>query len=64
VSGWGPGRTTTRSPLTTHTDGLDRGRPPRRVREEVRDGLAVVVFSAVASSAMAVAMVLLTTLAG
>jgi hypothetical protein len=46
------------------TEGLDRGRPQRRVREEVRDGLAVVAFSAVASSAMAVALVLLTTLAG
>lgn len=46
------------------TDGLERGRPPRRVREEVRDGLAVVAFSAVASSVLAVAMVALTTLAG
>jgi hypothetical protein len=62
VSGRGPGRTTTH--IGVSTDGLDRGRPPRRVREEVRDGLAVVAFSAVASSAMAVALVLLTTLAG
>lgn len=45
-------------------DGLDRGRPQRRVREEVRDGIAVVAFSAVASSALAWAMVLLTALAG
>jgi len=46
------------------TDGLERGRPPKRVREEVRDGLAVAAFSAAASSVLAVVMVALTTLAG
>jgi len=35
------------------------GQPPRRVREEVRDGLTVIAFSAVASSALAVALMLL-----
>jgi hypothetical protein len=44
-------------------DGLERGRPRRRVREEVRDGLAVVVFSAVASSALAATLLLVTALA-
>lgn len=33
-------------------------RPTRRVREEVRDALAVVVFSAAASSALAVTLML------
>ncbi len=46
------------------TDGLERGRPPRRVREEVRDGVAVAVFTAVASSLLAAAMLMLTSLAG
>jgi hypothetical protein len=46
------------------TDGLERGRPPRRVREEVRDGIAVAAFSAAASTALAVVMITLTTLAG
>jgi hypothetical protein len=44
-------------------DGHERGRPRRRVREEVFDGLAVVAFSAVASSALAAALLLLTALA-
>jgi len=35
------------------------GRPARRVRHEVRDGLAVIAFSAVASWALAVALMLL-----
>jgi hypothetical protein len=43
-------------------------RPVRRVREDVRDGLGVVVFSAAASVAVAIAMTLgltaLTRLAG
>ncbi len=37
--------------------------PERRVREEVRDGLAVIVFSAAASSALAVALMLVVNLA-
>ena len=41
-----------------------RERPPRRVRHEVRDGVAVIVFSAVASTGVAVALLLLATLAG
>jgi hypothetical protein len=36
----------------------------RRVRHEVRDGVAVIVFSAAASTALAGAMLLLVTLAG
>ena len=35
------------------------GQPTRRVRHEVRDGLAVIAFSAVASSALALALMLL-----
>ena len=46
------------------TDGLERGRPPRRVREEVRDGLVVALFSAGASVVLAAAMLWLTALAG
>ena len=39
------------------------GRPTRRVREEVKDGLAVIAFSATASSVLAVALMLLVNLA-
>jgi hypothetical protein len=39
-------------------------RPRRRVREEVLDGFAVMVFSAAASSALALAVLLLTRIAG
>lgn len=38
--------------------------PPRRVRDEVRDGLAVIVVSALASTGLALVLVVLTTLAG
>jgi hypothetical protein len=41
-----------------------RDRPQRRVREELRDGIAVAVFSAAASSILAVAALLLSRLAG
>ena len=34
-------------------------RPHRRVRQEVRDGMAVLAFSAAASSVLAVALLLL-----
>jgi hypothetical protein len=40
------------------------GPPARRVRHEVRDGVAVIAFSAAASSALAVALMLLVALAG
>jgi hypothetical protein len=40
------------------------GQPARRVRHEVRDGIAVIAFSAVASSALALALLLLLRLAG
>jgi hypothetical protein len=40
------------------------GTPARRVRHEVRDGFAVVAFSAVSSSALAVALMLLGRLVG
>ena len=33
-------------------------KPPRRVRDEVKDGLAVAAFTAVASSALALALML------
>jgi hypothetical protein len=39
-------------------------RPVRRVRHEVKDGVAVVAFSAAASSALALALMLLVHLAG
>lgn len=40
-------------------------RPPtRRVRHQVRDGVAVIAFSATASTALAVALLLLTQLGG
>lgn len=38
--------------------------PVRRVRDEVKDGLAVMVFTAAASSALAVVLVVITTFAG
>lgn len=38
--------------------------PVRRVREEVRDGIAVICFSAAASVAFALAMLLAAMLAG
>ena len=38
--------------------------PVRRVRDEVRDGVAVVVFSGVTSTAVAVFVLVLTKLAG
>lgn len=38
--------------------------PRRRVREEVLDGFAVMMFSAAASSALAVAVLLITRIAG
>ena len=40
------------------------GQPPRRVRDEVRDGVAVIAFSAIASSALAVALLLIVRRAG
>ena len=40
------------------------GPPVRRVRHEVRDGVAVIAFSAVSSSALALALMLLVHLAG
>jgi hypothetical protein len=39
------------------------GRPVRRVREEVKDGLAVIAFSATASTALALTLLLLARLA-
>ncbi|HSE70833.1 MAG TPA: hypothetical protein VLA97_08755 [Nocardioidaceae bacterium] len=39
------------------------GQPARRVRQEVRDGLAVIVFSAAASTALAVALMIFVQLA-
>ena len=39
------------------------GQPARRVRHEVRDGIAVIGFSAAASSGLAVALMLLVRLA-
>jgi len=40
------------------------GQPVRRVRHEVRDGMAVIAFSAVASSGLAAALMLFLSLVG
>ncbi|MGZ4436181.1 MAG: hypothetical protein ACXVW6_00990 [Nocardioidaceae bacterium] len=40
------------------------GSPARRVRHQVRDGVVVIAFSAVASSGLALALLLLVRLAG
>jgi hypothetical protein len=40
------------------------GQPVRRVRHEVRDGVAVIAFSAAASTALAGALMLLVRLVG
>ena len=40
------------------------GQPVRRVRHEVRDGVAVIAFSAAASSGLALALLLIVRLAG
>ena len=45
------------------TDTL-RGRSTRRVRHDVRDGVAVVVFSATASTAVALLLLVLVRVAG
>jgi hypothetical protein len=44
--------------------GLRSGRPVRRVRHEVRDGVTVIAFSALSSTALAGTMLLLVRLAG
>lgn len=49
--------------MTVTFSGQMSGKHARRVREEVRDGLAVMAFSAVASSALAVALMILARLA-
>lgn len=43
---------------------LANRRCPRRVRQEVRDGMAVVVFSAAASTGLAVVLTLLAAVLG
>jgi hypothetical protein len=40
------------------------GRPVRRVRHEVRDGVAVIAFSAAASTALAMVLLLVVRVAG
>lgn len=40
------------------------GQPARRVRHEVRDGMAVIAFSAVASTGLAAALMLFLSLVG
>jgi hypothetical protein len=55
------GTRTTHSP---HHGEHHHGRPLRRVRQEARDALAVVAFSAAASVALAVAITVLVALAG
>ena len=54
----------TRTTQTGHHAGNQHGRPLRRVRQEARDALAVIAFSAVASVALAVTITLLVALAG
>ena len=48
--------------VTNHPPAGRRGRAPRRVRQEARDAVAVFAFSAGASSALAVAIMLVVTL--
>lgn len=50
--------------FTGPRSGPGPGRPVRRVRHEVRDGMVVAAFSALASTALAGAMLLLVRLAG
>lgn len=52
------------SVTTSHHTAPPRPSAPRRVRQEVRDVLAVVAFSAGASVALTVALTLLVMLAG
>jgi hypothetical protein len=40
------------------------GQPVRRVRDEVRDGMAVIAFSALASSGLAAALMLFLSMVG
>ena len=47
------------TPNMTTRDGQVSGRSTRRVREEVKDGIAVIAFSAGASSALAGALLIL-----
>jgi hypothetical protein len=57
-----PGRTAPRRalpPLSAAATGGYGDRPVRRVRHEVRDGVAVVLFSAAASTGVAVLLTLL-----
>lgn len=58
MSSFAPGR------LSGTTAPAVAARPLRRVRHEVRDGAVVMAFSAVASTALAGAMLLLVTLVG
>ncbi len=44
--------------------GASSGRPVRRVRHDVRDGMTVMAFSAVSSTVLALGMLLLVRLAG
>jgi hypothetical protein len=46
------------------TQAATEEQPVRRVREEVRDGLAVIVVSAAASTAVAIVLTLVTKFAG
>jgi len=50
--------------LSEHLAVAPPARPVRRVRQEVRDGVAVIAFSAVASPAAALTLLLLVRLAG
>ena len=54
------------APSTTaaRAESWENRRCPRRVRHEVRDGLAVAAFSAAASTVVALAITLLLALAG
>lgn len=49
--------------MSVSLSGQVSGPPIRRVRQEVKDGVAVIAFSALASSALAVALMLLVRLA-
>lgn len=46
------------------TESTDTDRPPRRIRDEVKDGVAVIIASALASTSIALAVLLIMKLVG
>lgn len=59
-----PGDPVRRAPDASRCSTDVTGRPVRRVRDEVRDGVAVIAFSAAASTALAMVLLLIVRVAG